>query len=158
MTVPQVTGHPGRRSRLLSCASGSMVLELAFILPLLVVALMGLWDFGRALQENSRLVKAADAGLQYGTRSPASAADSAGIARAARAGAEDTTGALTVTAEQVCECANGAALTCGDPCANGERPQIYLEVRARSDFEPLFPYPLVSRPLPLVQTLRGRVQ
>ena len=50
-------------------AGGSQV-ELALIAPLLIGLLVGIWDFGTALQERSRVVSAARAGLEYAVGHP----------------------------------------------------------------------------------------
>lgn len=135
-----------------------MVLELAFVLPVLLLALMGMWDFGRALQANNRLIAAARAGMQYGMRDAATALDSTGIARAVRADAEDTQNRLSVSSSRSCECPNGAAVTCGAACPGGGEPRVFVEINVGDGFVPTFPYPMIARPFPLSTQVRARVQ
>ena len=135
-----------------------MVLELAFVLPILLLALMGIWDFGRALQENHRLTNGARAGMQFGMRDTAAAQDIAGITRAVRADAQDASNLLSVNAQRTCECPNGTAIVCGNSCTGGAQPRVFLQITVGSAFVPTFPYPMISRPFPLSQPIKARVQ
>lgn len=60
--------------------SGASLVELALILPLLV---LGAGDFGRVLYWSITLAQSASAGAQYGAQSSASAGNTAGIQQAA---------------------------------------------------------------------------
>ena len=142
----------------LACRRGAMVVEFAFILPILLLAMMGLWDFGRALQVNHQLINAARAGMQYGMRDPSAALDAAGIARAVRADAEDVSNQLSVSSQRTCECSNGTTVACGGSCPGGAQPNVFLQVSVGSAFTPTFPYPMIARPYPLSQQVKVRVQ
>ena len=140
------------------CRRASMTLELAFVLPVLLLAMMGLWDFGRALQEKYRLVNAARAGLQFGMRDPIAAADTAGIARAVRTDAADTANALSVSSQRNCDCPNGTVIACNASCTGGAQPLTYLQINVGAAFNPTFPYPMITRPYPLSYQIKGRIQ
>ncbi len=129
--------------------AGSASVELALISPILILLFFGMWDFGRAWNEAARLASAAYAGAQYGAQSAGSAADAAGIAQAARDDAADATGALTVTATQVCQCPSGAQTACDATCGAAGQPRMYVQVQVTEPFQTWFPYPFVSNPMTL---------
>lgn len=136
---------------------GAAAVELAVVAPTLILMIMGAWDFGRAFQENARLESAARAGAQFGVYSIANAADTAGIVLAARTDAGDHNSELTITAAQVCECADGSSVDCSATCT-GEAPRLYISVQVGEQFSTLFPYPGISNPITLSQQAEMRAQ
>jgi hypothetical protein len=100
-----------------SWSSGAASLELALLAPVLILLLVATWDFGRAIQESSRLAAAARAGAQYGMQSVDTAADTAAIAQAVRDDAQDPANALTV------QCLGGGAVACDGTCGRLAPPR-----------------------------------
>ncbi len=129
-------------------SQGVAAVEMALLAPFLILLMMGSWDFGRALQESARLASAARAGVQYGFQGPAYAGDSASIVQAARDDAGDVSGALGITAAQVCQCPSGTPIACNGSCTTGSL-QMYVSVQVSESFETWFPYPFVTNPLNL---------
>ena len=58
---------------------GGAAVELALLLPILLLMLSGTFDFSRALYETARLQSAARAGVQFGTQSQTTATNNAGM-------------------------------------------------------------------------------
>jgi Flp pilus assembly protein TadG len=69
-----------RRRRFVGCASGNAVIELAFTLPLLLVVVMGIFDFGLMFQRYEVVTNAAREGARVGVLPGYTSADA--IARA----------------------------------------------------------------------------
>jgi Flp pilus assembly protein TadG len=110
---------------------GQAMMEFALLLPVLLILLLGIIEFGRAAYYAIEVADAARAGAQYGSQSLADAANPGNIAAAAQNNAQDMGGALTVNAPQTaCE----AALA-------GCYPLVYLTVTTTYNFTPLFNYP-----------------
>src|SRR3984885_15780075 len=98
-----------RQSAQLVRERGQSLVELAFVVPLLLLLLIGIIEIGRFAFYSIVVSNAARAGAQYGAQSLATAADTAGIATAAKNDGQGGTG-LTVTSSQLCGC-SGATLS-----------------------------------------------
>ena len=147
-------GGEGRGDRW--CAGVASV-ELALLAPMLILLFTGVWDFGRALNESARLASAAHAGALYGTQSAAFAGDTDGIVQAVRNDAADTTNALQVVAQQVCQCPSGGEIDCTGSCGAGGAVRLFVQVQVTDSFQTLFPYPFVSNPMTLSKQATWRV-
>ncbi len=135
-------------------SAGNATVELALIVPILVALFVGVWDFGRALNQTARLASAAYAGAQYGALSSAHANDTAGIRQAARVDAVDVTGVLEITPISFSQCPSGAQAAFDGTCGAAGEPRLFLRVEVTESFQTLFPYPFVSNPI----TLRRRAE
>ena len=138
-------------------SAGNATVEFALIVPILIALFIGVWDFGRALNETARLASAAYAGAQYGALSGAHATDTAGIRQAARVDAVDVTGVLEITSAPYCRCPSGAQPACDGTCGAAGQPRMFLRVEATESFQTLFPYPFVSNPITLRRQAELRV-
>src|SRR3984893_12619093 len=113
---------------------GQSLVELAFVLPLLLLLLVGIIEIGRFAYYSILVANAARAGVQYGAQSLATAADIAGISAA---GANDARGivapnTLTVSSTQRCGCSSAALGACGALaiCLPPGHPLVYVQVTA----------------------------
>jgi Flp pilus assembly protein TadG len=112
--------------------SGVSSIEFALLMPIMLAMLVGLLDWGLAIDQRIQLQTAVRAGAQYALRNPT---DTAGITAAVRAAAADRT--LTVGDPVIfCEC-NGGAASCTATCDSGL--QRFLSVSANQVFVPLTP-------------------
>lgn len=112
--------------------SGVSSLEFALVVPVLFAMLIGLVDWGLAIDARIQLRSAVRAGAQYALRQPT---DSAGIAAAVRVAASDLS--LSVDDPVIwCECA-GAAAGCTGGCQGGM--QRFLSVTASRPYAPITP-------------------
>ena len=140
--------------RLWRCSAGNLSVELALVLPILVLMALGAYDFGSAFQEKHRLAGAARAGAQYAVQNSGSD-DVAGVVQSARTDASDAADALDVTARYYCTCPSSGELTCGDPCPQAAESSLtYVDVDVQQTLALLFTYPGVSDAV----QLRGNVQ
>jgi Flp pilus assembly protein TadG len=134
-------------------SSGQTVVEVALLLPLLLLLLVGLIELGRYAYFDILISNAARAGAQYGAQSLIQAADVAGIRRAAQ---NDGLAAMTITATQQCGCAAASLGGCptGAVCP---QPLVYVQVTATDRYNSLFRYPGIPRNLTLTSTVTMRV-
>ena len=118
---------------------GAVTVEMAVLLPVSVLLLLGAVDFGRIYYEGITVASAARAGTSYGSLRQDLSTDTV---RIKQLGEEDSTdlSEVDVVVERFCECAGGSEVGCGTTCADGA-PRIYLKVTAQKTFHTLFPYP-----------------
>lgn len=84
--------------------AGGALVELALVMPVLVLVLVGTIDFGRVFHTSQALNDAARAGAQYGAQSPATSGDLAGMESLATT-ATSTPG-IAAVASRLCQCAS----------------------------------------------------
>ena len=142
-----------RGGRMESRQSGQTVVEMALLLPLLLMLLVGVIEIGRYAYFDILISNAARAGAQYGAQSLIQAADVAGIRTAAQ---NDGLAAMTITSLQECGCNAGALGGCptGGVCP---LPLVYVKVTATDTYNSLFSYPGLPRSLTLTSTVTMRV-
>jgi Flp pilus assembly protein TadG len=132
---------------------GQTVLELALLLPLMLLLLVGLIEIGRFAYFDILVSNAARAGAQYGAQSLIQAADINGIKTAAQ---NDGLTTMTITSAQQCTCVAGVLGGCpaGGVCP---QPLVYVQVTASEKFDSLFNYPGLPSSLTLASTATMRV-
>lgn len=142
---------------------GSALVEMALIMPMILLLLMGIVDLGRAFYYSNAVARAAEAGALYGSQNPTDTTgmvDASDNAMSAAFGtAHDLTG-NNATASYGCECADGTgqSLACSTTpsCAN-INTVYYVTVKANAAFKPLLPWPGVPSSFNLSSkvTMRG---
>ena len=157
--------------------SGQALVEFAFILPVLLILVLGVIEVGRYAYIAILLGNAARAGAAYGSQSVAFAADTTGIQAAAdydfagtTSGTTTTNGlpysALTVTSSFTCGCDNAGTITsyaCSGTATAGKCPVggghwvIVLSVTASGTYSSLFNYPGIPTSISLSRTATMRV-
>jgi Flp pilus assembly protein TadG len=143
-----------RRERIGGCrTTGQTVVEMALLLPMLLMLMIGLIEIGRYAYFDILISNAARAGAQYGAQSLIQAADKPGIITAAR---NDGLNAMTITTSQECGCVSTALGTCpsGAVCP---LPLVYVQVTATDTYSSLFKYPGIPRSMILTSTVTMRV-
>lgn len=153
MVVPEPTGKwiavRGQSQRRLRPAhatrqGGQSLVELALVVPLLLLLLVGVIEIGRFAYYSILVSNAARAGAQYGAQSLATAADTLGIQQAAQSDGQGiTTPTLTINPVQRCGCSATTLGSCGAPivCVKPEHPLVYVQVTTIGSFNSLFKYP-----------------
>jgi len=144
---------PVRRKFAISkCQSGTSLIELALVLPILFLLLAGAVDFGRAYYLAIEVAHAAHSGALYGSQNPG---DTVGMQNAAAADAADVPsfGTSSVTATYGCECSDGSSAVVGCTAAPTCSTNVvsYVQVNTSATYNSMLPYPGVPSPL----TLRG---
>lgn len=158
--------------------SGQTLIELALLLPLLALLLLGVIEMGRYAYIGILVGNAAHAGASYGAQSPAQSVDTPGIQAAAENDFSDTTlvSNLTVTSSLSCGCDSGGTISmqtnaCStqanpgiastiDTCNNGGTGAhwvVMVSVTASGTFNSLFSYPGIPSSITVTRTATMRV-
>src|SRR5438270_860584 len=148
-----------RKTRL---QSGQALIELAFVLPMLLVLALGVIEIGRYAYIAILVGNAARAGADYGAQSNAQSVDTTGIQKAAyydfagaTSGSTTTNGqtvsSLTVTSTVSCGCDSVGAITSAScdsttnptagSCTGAANWVVFVSVTASGTFNSLFSYP-----------------
>ena len=132
------------------------------ILPLLLVGIVGLTDFGRAAMESITIANAAHAGAKYGSHSPGHMGDAMGIQAAVQAELQDMgdTSSILVESERYCNCPDGTEVDCEDGLCGlddtGRR--TYIRVRVEKLFSTVINYPGVPEVITLAREAHVRAR
>jgi Flp pilus assembly protein TadG len=97
-------------------AKGASAVELALVTPMLLILLLGLFEFGMAVNEKSKVTAAARAGAQLALTGTT---DTATITNAVTAATGLTPADLTVNISTFCECQDGTSVQCNGTCPVG---------------------------------------
>ncbi|MDE1155948.1 MAG: TadE/TadG family type IV pilus assembly protein [Acidobacteriaceae bacterium] len=118
---------------------GSSLLEVAIVLPLLVLLLAVAVDLGNACTAAITTASAAHAGALYGTANPT---DTAGMVQAARTSAPSLP-TLVPVATYGCECSDGSSAvgSCSIVPICAFNSIYYVELDTTYVYTPLIPYP-----------------
>lgn len=119
--------------------SGQAVVELAVMLPVALMILIGVAELGRYATASIMVDHAARAGVQYAAQNRVTASNTAQIIQAAEADAPDISN-LTVTPTDFCTCADGASSTCQPTDCSGSRIIEYVKVDTETQLPSLFGY------------------
>lgn len=146
--------------------SGQSLLELAFLVPVLLLLALGVIEVGRYAYIGILVGNAARAGAAYGTQSLPQSVDTVGITTAADNDFQNngqSVSTLTITSAVSCGCdGNGslAAAACtgagAGTCASGHWV-VTLSVTASGTFASLFNYPGIPSSVTLSRTSSMRV-
>ena len=168
--------HP-RLAALAGDERGQSVLEIALLMPVLCLLLLGIIEMGRYAEISILVSNAARAGVQYGAQNPATAADNTGIQTAALNDAQNgcqgssTSNCLTVVpvantptmGYALCGC-SGSTPTNGNcvnppppPLCPGSEWLVYVRVNTTGSFKPIFGYPGIPNPVTISSVAQMRV-
>jgi len=151
--ISGVFGVRGGRSG--SRQTGQTVLEMALMLPLLLMLLVSVIEIGRYAYFDILISNAARAGAQYGAQSVIHAWDINGIKNAAH---DDGLAAMTITPTQQCSCSPTATpVNCGGGGIGCAQTLVYVQVQATDTYSSLFSYPGIPKTLKLSSTVTMRV-
>ena len=160
--TPAARGRSIRRHR----QSGQSLVELALMLPFLLLLLMGVIELGRYSYIGILVGNAARAGAAYGTQSLVKSVDTTGISASADNDFQNngqSVSNLTVTSSVSCGCDSGGAITTATctgtgagTCAAGQWA-VTLTVTASGTFNSLFNYPGIPASISITRTSVMRV-
>src|SRR5712692_3560934 len=138
--------------------AGHAMVELAILVPTVMLFLMGAADFGRIFYASLEVANASAAGVMYGAQTLGTAKDIAGMEQAAKNEAQDLkASSLTVTASEYCQCPDKSSVSCGGSCSSG-KARLYVSVTATYPFKTLVDYPGVPSQTTITKTTVMRVQ
>lgn len=140
-----------RRPRRFSTQKGQAMIELALLLPLILVLLIGIIEIGRLAYYYIEVSDAARAGAQYASQSLANAANVPNITQAVQNDFQDV-GVITLSPapQQTCGCPGTAPAAC--PAGGCAYPLVYVNVSTTYPLSPLFQYPGISTLFPVTIT------
>jgi len=135
------------RPNIVSSEGGSSLVEAAFFLPLLLLLLMGVADFGRAYYLAIEVAGAAHAGAVYGAQN---ITDTTGMQNAAKLNSPDVSG-LVATGSWGCECSDGtsASASCSRTPACSVNLVYYAKVTTTATYHPIMPWNGINSPITL---------
>lgn len=145
--------------------SGQSLVEVALLLPFLVLMMLGVIELGRYAYIGILVGNAARAGAAYGIESLPQSVDTANIFLAAQNDFQNNgQSGLTVTSSVSCGCDSGGSLTSSactgagaGSCASGHWVVI-VSVTASGTFNSLFNYPGISSSITISRTSSMRVR
>ncbi len=143
---------------LCSSVAGGAAVELAVVLPVLLLLAVGVSDLGRVFFTGITVANAARAGAQWGAQSTATSTDTVNMNLAATNDAADA-GAVTVSSRSFCRCDAGEIGDCttGNCGAYGNY-RLYVEVTVTKAVNLIFGYPGLPSSVTLSRTATFRVQ
>jgi Flp pilus assembly protein TadG len=138
--------------------SGAALAELALMLPIFSVLIVGAAECARLEFAAIEVANAAHAGVQYGAQNYTTAANASGMRSAATSDGSDVTN-LSATATTYCTCSNGTSITCADSATScSARVFQYVQVTASATVNPTFHIPGLPSTYTLQSTAVMRVQ
>ena len=123
---------------------GTSTVEMAMILPVLLLLTLGAVDLGRVFYDAVGVANAARAGLSYGSLSKAYSQDTTKITEVANADAVTMPGGVTLNVTRICHCVINNIHTpvdCENTCPGALEPWVYLKAQASKTYSTLFPFP-----------------
>ena len=131
---------------------GTALVEIAIILPLLLLLAIGAIEIGRYANFANIAANAAHAGVQYGAQSLASASDTTGMQNAAQIDWGSATG-FVATASHFCKCSDGTASTClSTDCPLPLHRILWVQVIVAGSINSLLAYPGLPRTFSVSRT------
>lgn len=142
-------------TRLLGCRDGVGAVEFALMLPILVLLLAGVADFGLAVNEKMRLVSAARAGAQAAYNA---SGETAGVVAAVQQASGLDSQAVTIASQKACGCMSGAAAACDGTCADGNGLRTYVSVTVTELWTPVIVSSVMDGTVTITGTATLRVK
>lgn len=139
------------RFDLLRDEHGGSLVELAMMLPLFALMLLGTVDFGRAYYLAMEVAGAAHAAAAYGSQNPT---DKTGMQTAAQDDAPNVPNLSVGTPTYGCECADGSSYsascaTTPSSCPSSLNVVYRVNVTVTGTYKPLLPWPGIPSSLAL---------
>jgi len=140
-----------RNIRFFKLDSGQAFAELALLLPVFSLLIVGSAEIARLAYASIEVSNAARAGVQYGAQSHITALDISGMQTAALNDASNVK-TISATASNFCSCSNGTAITCANASTTcTARILLYVQVSTTATVNPTFHIPT----LPSTYKLQG---
>jgi Flp pilus assembly protein TadG len=133
---------------------GQAFVELALVLPIYILLLVGAAEVGRLVYASIEVSNAARAGVAYGSQNHITASDTPNIQLAATKEASNITSLSTPVVSQSCACSNGTSITCanaGTTCTSPAHIIEYVQVQTSASVDTMFKFPGIPSSI----TLRG---
>lgn len=145
--------------RLAGRRDGFAAIEFAIAVSFLSLALIGVYDFGRASWTRMQVISAAHVGGAFASSNGFNASL---ISTAVTNSSNLPTLVATPAPVQVCGCPAGAAgitiVACSTTCDSGNGAGTYVRVSARGTYTFVFPYPGIAGPVVINAVALARIQ
>lgn len=115
------------------------MVELAVILPVLILFAVGVMDYGRVFFRSIMVANAARAGAEWGAYDVTYSSNQPQVQSFSKLDAQEITG-LQVSSQQVCRC-NDTVVNCATTCTGYGPARVYVEVTAIDSVTMLLKYP-----------------
>lgn len=132
------------RSEFFCCEKGVAAIEFAMLVPVLVVMVLGVVDYGTFINKKMKLQDLSRTAVQYVVQGGADVDVMENIVETSDFYVEAQAAGQTVNivTGQQCECAGGMSVSCGGTCAGvGDYMRYYYTATLDSTFTPIFIYP-----------------
>ncbi|HLO77312.1 MAG TPA: TadE/TadG family type IV pilus assembly protein [Magnetospirillum sp.] len=142
-------------SRLYRCTKGVAAVEFALMLPILVMLVAAVADFGLAVNEKMRLTSAARAGAQWAYKK---SGETGGVALAVQQASGLDPAQVTIGTQKFCGCVSGATVSCLGTCNDGNGVRTYVTVSVSESWAPVIVSSVMDGPVALTGTVTLRVK
>ena len=148
-----------RSQHLRARENGNAIVELALVTPLLLLFLLGAFDFGRVFYTAMAVTGAAHTGAQYGAQSTSTVTDTAGMTLAVTQASPGLGITASPSPQRVCRCETGAAIVSCTTTTSGCLPlRVYASVTAQATFSTIVNYPGIRRTRTISRNAQIRAQ
>ena len=137
---------------------GGSLVEIAFLIPLLVLLAIGGIEFGMIALHKMAANNAARACVQYGALDLTTAANTTGMEDAARDDLGNAADGALINARQYCYCPTEGEVACTATCADGSFTMMYVEVSVHDEYKYILGYPGIASTFPIDATAHMRVR
>ena len=130
-----------KRSSFFQCEKGVAAVEFAMVVPVLSLLLIGIVDYGMFINKKMQLQDLSRTVAQYVVQGGSDDDVMENIIETSNfyTSAQAIGQTITVTTEQVCECADGNSVSCSSTCNSGDYMRNYYTVMLGSTYEPILP-------------------
>ena len=138
-------------------SDGVAAVEFALLAPILIFIFIGMFDFGRYLQQKMQLDNMARNAAEYvrhGGEEGNLATDVFAEATAASAEAD----ALQISTEENCECSGGVDVSCATANGCGGYMRRFISIELQQTYRPVFNYPGLPETITLTGFSRMQVE
>ena len=146
-----------RLTRLRRSERGGAMVELAVVLPVLILLAIGVMDYGRVFFTSITVANAARAGAEWGAQNQANSVKTSDLENFAQLdGAE--AGTLVVTSSRTCKCGATVVACSTASCAGYGVPRVFIAVTVTKDVALLIKYPGLPTTVTIARTATFRLQ
>jgi len=130
--------------KLYSCNEGVAAVEFALIVPVLILIVMGVIDYGTFINNKIKIQNLSRTAAEYVVQGGDPTNVEVNIIDTSKfyIDSQNAGTSLNVTTNNFCECAGGSEVSCGTTCsAQGDYLRNYFEVTIDATYSPMFVYP-----------------
>jgi Flp pilus assembly protein TadG len=122
------------------------------VTPVLLILILGIVDYGRAMFDKMELLSAVRSGAQLALAE--TTLNTTHVTNAVVAATNSSITSSDVTTTEFCECADGSTITCGGTCADASDNRYFLTITASMSFDAFY----LATPLTLSESVTIRTQ